>query len=98
MMPAKPFARPAAAWNPPATDDDAPARRRRVPTLALDMSEGCRAFGVSENTLRDMIESGIVPAVKVGRRTLIPLDAARQRLSEIALSEARKRAGGGANL
>ena len=96
-MPSKPL-RPAGAWNPPADDDAGPTKRRRVPTLALDMSEGCRAFNVSENTLRGMIESGIVPALKVGRRTLIPLDAARQRLSELALSEARKRAGGGADL
>lgn len=71
----------------------APHKARRIPTLAMDMAEACRALGVADNTLRDMIDCGIVPALRVGRRVLIPLDAARQRLTELALREARKRAG-----
>ena len=101
-MPANPHpARPSWGVSRDERDADAEAngppirKPRRVPVLALDTAEACRAFGVSDNTLRRMIADGTVPALKIGTRTLIPLDAARQRLGELALAEARRLAGEG---
>ena len=80
-------------------DGDArPARgsRRRVPALALDMAEACDALGVADSTLRGLIRDGTVPALQVGRRWMIPVDALRRRLSELATEAANQRGRRGA--
>ncbi|MEM1012524.1 MAG: helix-turn-helix domain-containing protein [Planctomycetota bacterium] len=81
-------AAPAAAVSRPSVDTD---ESRRVPPIALDQREACRAIGVSDATLRDMIRRGVVPAVQVGRRWLIPIAALTRRLGELAEAEADAR-------
>ena len=89
--------RPVPAARAPALDPPTVPSRRRVPTLALDMAEACEAIGVADATLRDMIRRGVVPAIQVGRRWLVPVDALRQRLADLALAEANKKGRRGAD-
>ena len=39
--------------------------------LTLSVTEGATAFGISERKLRELIASGDVPVVRVGRRVLL---------------------------
>ena len=78
---------------PSVADADAPVDRLpAVERVALDTAEACAALGVADGTLREMIAAGIVPAVRVGRRILVPVDALRRRLADLALAEADARA------
>jgi excisionase family DNA binding protein len=46
--------------------------------LAMSAEEVCEALGVSERTLRDWTKAGKIPAMKVGRRVLYPVDQLKQ--------------------
>lgn len=48
-----------------------------VPRLALNKAEAARALGVSERQIEDMVASGQVPNVRIGRRVLLPVDGLR---------------------
>ena len=87
-------ATPRAVLTPPSVADlDAPAGRPVVVgRVALDMAEACDALGVADSTLRELIRGGVVPAVQIGRRWLIPVDALRHRLGKLAEAAADARA------
>ena len=50
--------------------------------LALSPSEGRRAIGVGRTTFYNLISSGALRAVRVGRRLVIPVAEIKRFLSE----------------
>jgi excisionase family DNA binding protein len=46
--------------------------------LAMSAEEVCGALGVSPRTLRTWTKAGEIPAMKVGRRVLYPVDQLKQ--------------------
>jgi excisionase family DNA binding protein len=42
---------------------------------ALSVREAAEALGVSERLVRTAIDDGVLPALRLGRRILIPMDA-----------------------
>lgn len=48
------------------------------PRLTLTIPEACRALGIGETMLRQMIRSGQLPILKIGRRVLIPRQGVEQ--------------------
>ena len=55
---------------------------RSLPKLALTYEEAAWSLGVSEETLRRGVSEGRLPHVKVGARTLFPVDRLREWLKE----------------
>ena len=53
-----------------------------VPKLALNLEESARAIGVARNTMRELIDSGRVRAVRAGRRVLIATSELERFLTE----------------
>jgi len=46
------------------------------PRRAYRIDEFCRAFGLSRSTVYTLMDAGKLASVKVGRRRLIPVEAA----------------------
>ncbi|MFC0282539.1 helix-turn-helix domain-containing protein [Camelimonas abortus] len=55
----------------------APVRR------ALSIPEFCEAYGLSRSTVYRMMANGALPSVKIGKRRLIPVDAAEALLQKM---------------
>lgn len=53
------------------------------PRRALSVPEFCRRYGVGRTMAYEEIAEGRLVAVKAGRRTLIPLDAAKSWLAAL---------------
>lgn len=49
----------------------APSAAQPVERLAYTLTEARQAIGVGESTMRCLVASGALPAVRVGRRVLI---------------------------
>lgn len=45
--------------------------------LTIPIPEACRLIGIGRSKFYELVASGEIPAVRLGRRTLIPLDALR---------------------
>ena len=56
--------------------------------LALSIDEAAAALGVSEATIRSMLPR--LPHVHLGRRVVLPVDALRDWLCEVARTEQRR--------
>ena len=52
-----------------------------IPRVALSPAEAALSAGLCERTLSDLVVSGEIPSVKVGRRRLIPVRELRKWLS-----------------
>ena len=46
--------------------------------ITLTIREAAKAIGIHEQTLRRYVRRGIVPAVRLGSRVLIPVEALRR--------------------
>lgn len=75
--------------NLPPTVDPPPNRRQRrhpgnpaVPKLALTIEEACESLTISRPTLYELIGSGRIRTVMVGRRRLIPVTELERLLAE----------------
>ena len=55
----------------------APVRR------ALSIPEFCKAYGLSRSTVYRMMAEGTLPSVKIGKRRLVPVDAAEALLQKM---------------
>jgi excisionase family DNA binding protein len=69
-----PAAEPAnagAARARPAEDPTPGADQR----LVMSIAEACQALGIGETTLRQLLASGRLPVLRLGRRVLIPRSA-----------------------
>lgn len=53
-----------------------------VRRLAFNLDESARALGVARNTMRELIDSGRVRAVRVGRRRLVSSSELERFLAE----------------
>ena len=77
-----------ASDRPPATPtDDAPSDD--VPRLALRPKEAAQALGIGVRLLWSKTNSGEIPAVKIGARTVYPVALIEEYLAE----QARKQGG-----
>lgn len=52
------------------------------PALAVGVAEAARLLGVSERHVRSLAASGVVHVVKLGGRTLYPVDALKALLAK----------------
>jgi excisionase family DNA binding protein len=50
--------------------------------LTLTIPEACHALGIGETMLRQMMRTGQLPILKIGRRVLIPRQAVEQLVAE----------------
>jgi excisionase family DNA binding protein len=50
--------------------------------LTLTIPEACQALGIGETMLRQMLRTGQLPILKIGRRVLIPRQAVEQLVAE----------------
>lgn len=50
-----------------------PERREPLPRRSLRPSEACHVLGIGRTKLYDLIGSGALPVVRVGKVTLIPV-------------------------
>jgi excisionase family DNA binding protein len=60
------------AWAVPVVPEEVSAR------LAISVTEAAERLGVSRNTVYTAIRSDEMPTFRMGRRTLIPVDALRR--------------------
>ena len=63
--------------RPEVTDASANHSERRVPKLLMSYEEASWSMGVSERTLRNMVNDGRLPAVKFCKRTLFYIEDLR---------------------
>jgi excisionase family DNA binding protein len=55
--------------------------------LVLSIPEAYQALGIGETTLRQLIASGQLPVLRLGRRVLIPISAIEALVSQAAASK-----------
>jgi excisionase family DNA binding protein len=53
---------------------------------AVDVPAACRVLGISRTKLYDLLGSGVLPSVKIGRRRLVRLETARNLLAALERS------------
>lgn len=53
--------------------------------LTLTIPEACHALGIGETMLRQMMRTGQLPILKIGRRVLIPRQAVEQLVAEACI-------------
>lgn len=53
--------------------------------LTLTIPEACHALGIGETMLRQMMRTGQLPTLKIGRRVLIPRQAVEQLVAEACI-------------
>jgi excisionase family DNA binding protein len=46
--------------------------------LAIGISETCKAIGLSRSSVFELIRQGKIPVVRIGRRTLVPVEGLRE--------------------
>lgn len=56
----------------------------RVPALAYRVDEAADAMRLSRSAIYELIRSGQLPTVKLGRRRLVPVQALSDYLNELA--------------
>jgi excisionase family DNA binding protein len=56
----------------------------KVPRVALSPAEAALSLGICERTITDLLTSGEIPSVRVGRRRLIPVRELRKWLTKRA--------------
>ena len=52
--------------------------------LTLSIAETAQALGISRPSVYTLLRQGELPTIKLGRRTLIPVDALRQWIADQA--------------
>jgi excisionase family DNA binding protein len=52
--------------------------------LTVSVAEAAEALGIGETLTRELIEQGELPAVRVARRVLVPVDGLRGYLDRLA--------------
>jgi excisionase family DNA binding protein len=62
----------------------AKANLPRLPRVALTVDEAAATIGLSPRLTADLIRNGDLPAVRFGSRVVVPVDALRQRMNELA--------------
>ena len=67
-------------------------RRDGVPRLALSPAEAAIALSVSERSVRQLIDEGALPHVRLGRRILVTIDDLRAFLEARRVSPNSKEA------
>jgi excisionase family DNA binding protein len=65
-----------------AVGSDSQADSSATLRLALSIKNVCKATDLSKSFIYEQIAIGVLPSVKAGRRTLIPIDDLRKWLSE----------------
>jgi excisionase family DNA binding protein len=55
--------------------------------LALSVAEAAEALGLGETLTRELIARGALPAVRVGKRVLVPADKLRAYLERLATEQ-----------
>ena len=55
--------------------------------LTLTIPEACHALGIGETMLRQMMRTGQLPILKIGRRVLIPRQAVEQLVAEACIGQ-----------
>ena len=53
--------------------------------LTLTIPEACHALGIGETMLRQMMRTGQLPILKIGRRVLIPRQAVEKLVAEACI-------------
>ena len=52
-------------------------------TLLVSVADAARLLAVSENSVRNYIRDGTLPAVRLGRRVLLPVQRLRQMAMDV---------------
>lgn len=52
--------------------------------LSISVAEAAEALGIGETLTRELIERGELPAVRVARRVIVPVDGLRRYLDRLA--------------
>ena len=98
------FQRPALAGTDTAPQPEVPSEMVRVqsqgapaepskfsePDSRLDVPEATRLLGVSRSSLFELLRTGQLPAVKLGRRTLIRTSELRRFIANLAAAQYRQ--------
>ena len=64
-------------------DSEAAAASAAPEPEAIDVPAACRVLGISRTKLYDLLASGALPSVKIGRRRLVRLKTARDLLAAL---------------
>jgi len=55
-----------------------------VPRITLTIPETAEALGISDASVRRLIRAGTIPTVQLGARRVVPVDALRRVIAQLA--------------